>query len=627
MKHLLIRGLALSLGLLATSARGQEAVWRSTPARPSQASEVSAAQPIAIAVSRPANPQTSTQAAVSPPPVATLGRPQVIASGGTNVQPVSFTRTADSERPVVRGAAPDTNSQLVPASSMSSPSMGQGNWRRADEVVAGSRTAMETNVAPPANIGSSGTGGILMPAPTMVPDAGSVPPMIAGPQSSLFATNPDCGCGPKGGPVLDCAPGCGSGRAFVGGCTGGGCAGAKCGGAACGRPGMMGCDSGSGWGRYVEPMFAGMFGGGGGSGDPSCLVLNAESLLWWMKGDRTPPLAVAAPGIVDPTTGMGFIRTGTNFDLIGGQPLGDHARLGVRASAIWWFSEEHLWGLEVGGFFLGLQNDNYTAGGGPNTNPFVFRPFFDTNAGLPGQELVSGRGIFQGTVDVVRKSTLWGYDINLRRNLCSNDCFTMDLLFGFRQAGLDESLSITENLLQTAPFMGFPAGTGFVVNDKFSTSNRFYGSQVGLAGGWILGDWSLNFNGKVAIGVTNQTVDITGRTSVTQAGVTQTLPGGLLTQQGTNIGHYTRKTFGVIPEAGMTLGYNITDWWKVTAGYNFLYWNDVARPGDQINQNVNRTLLPFRGNPSPIGGAQPSVTGRTSDFFAHGVTFGMEFKF
>lgn len=148
MKHLLIRGLALSLGLLATSARGQEAVWRSTPARPSQASEVSAAQPIAIAVSRPANPQTSTQAAVSPPPVATLGRPQVIASGGTNVQPVSFTRTADGERPIVRGAAPDTISQLVPASSMSSPTMGQGNWRRADEVVAGSRTAMETNVAP-----------------------------------------------------------------------------------------------------------------------------------------------------------------------------------------------------------------------------------------------------------------------------------------------------------------------------------------------------------------------------------------------------------------------------------------------------------------------------------------------
>ena len=30
MKHLLIRGLALSLGLLATSARGQETVWRST---------------------------------------------------------------------------------------------------------------------------------------------------------------------------------------------------------------------------------------------------------------------------------------------------------------------------------------------------------------------------------------------------------------------------------------------------------------------------------------------------------------------------------------------------------------------------------------------------------------------
>ena len=627
MKHLLIRGLALSLGLLATSARGQEAVWRSTPAQASLASEVGSAKPIAIAVSRPATPQPATQATTAP--VATLGRPQLIAEGGTNVRPVSFTRAPDADRPIVRGAAPDTASPLMPAG-MSTPSMGQGNWRRADDVVAGSRmprTEPEGGPSPTVN-NAPITGGATMPAPTMVPDVSTGPALIGGPQPSLFATNPDCGCAPKAGPVVDCAPGCGCGKAFVGNCAGGNCAGGKCG----GRPGMTCANSGTPWGRYVEPMFSGMFGEGGGATDAPALTLNVESLLWWMKGDRTPALAVGVPAMgVDPATGQ-LIRTGPNSTLIGDQPLGDHLRTGLRASAIYWFSEEHLWGIELGGFFTGLQNDRYTAGGGPNAFPIVGRPFFDTNAGLPALELVAGLGLLQGNVDVVRKSTLWGYDINLRRNLCYSDCFTMDLLFGFRQVGLDESLSITENLLQTGRITApngtvFPAGTGFSVNDKFSTSNRFYGSQIGLAGMYRMGDWSLNFSGKVALGATNQTVDINGRTSVTNGGVTQTLPGGLLTQRGTNIGHYSRTAFGVIPEVGLGLGYNITDWWKVTAGYNFLYWNDVARPGDQINTNVNRTLLPFRGNASAIGGAQPSFTGRTSDFYAHGVTLGMQFSF
>ena len=642
MKHLLIRGLALSLGLLATSARGQETVWRSNPATPGATTPaVSTGNPIAIAVSRPATPQPTPPAA----PAVTIGRPVAIAGSDATVRPVSFAGTPDAAHPVVRGAAPDSMSRpmpsLPPAVDPSPiPPMGQGTWRRSDDVVIGaSRTVMDPIAAPTVAVGSSNIGGVIVP--TSMPDAMGLPPVVggqpvlSGPPSSLFATNPncacgggiksapaaDCGCG-KCPPVVDCAPGCGCGKAFVGGrmIAGSACAGGTCAGGAVGGGAGVGGACGGLWGRYVEPMFVGMGDPDGGMNAPR-LVLSAEYLLWWNKGDRTPPLAVSVPTVNGVPSGM-------PTTLIGGGSLANDGQSGVRASAIYWFSDSHCWGVEAGSFFTGFLNDKYSAGGSSTANPVIGRPFNDANmGGASALELVAGLGILQGNVEVVHRSTLWGYDINLRRNLIADCGFTMDLLLGFRQVGLDESLRISENLTQTAAVAGFPAGSSFLVRDQFSTKNRFYGTQVGLAGLWRLNDaWSLGFTGKVAIGTTQQTVDINGSTTVTSGGVTQTLPGGLLTQAGTNIGHYTRNRFGVIPEGGVTLGYDVTDWLRLTAGYNFLYWSNVVRPGDQVNLNVNRTLLPFRGG-TPTAVAQPAFLGRTTDYYAQGVTFGMLFSF
>jgi hypothetical protein len=76
----------------------------------------------------------------------------------------------------------------------------------------------------------------------------------------------------------------------------------------------------------------------------------------------------------------------------------------------------------------------------------------------------------------------------------------------------------------------------------------------------------------------------------------------------------------------MTLGYQVTDWLRLTAGYNFLYWNTVARPGEQIDRQVNRTFQPF----SPVaatGPQRPAFAFSGSDFYAHGLTLGMEFRY
>src|ERR1019366_9924695 len=102
----------------------------------------------------------------------------------------------------------------------------------------------------------------------------------------------------------------------------------------------------------------------------------------------------------------------------------------------------------------------------------------------------------------------------------------------------------------------------------------------------------VNATGIVALGDTHQTVDINGSTRITTpGGATTVLPGDLLAQP-SNIGHYARDQFSVVPELGLNLGYQLTRNLSVFAGYTIIYWTNVERPGDAINPRVNSTRVP-----------------------------------
>jgi hypothetical protein len=85
----------------------------------------------------------------------------------------------------------------------------------------------------------------------------------------------------------------------------------------------------------------------------------------------------------------------------------------------------------------------------------------------------------------------------------------------------------------------------------------------------------------------------------------------------------------VVPELGLKLGYQITPNIKFTVGYSFLYWSEVVRPGDQINPFVNSNFLAPRSSfPGGVPGPQaPTFVGKTTDFWAQGVSLGLEFKY
>jgi hypothetical protein len=228
-----------------------------------------------------------------------------------------------------------------------------------------------------------------------------------------------------------------------------------------------------------------------------------------------------------------------------------------------------------------------------------------------------------------------------------------DILLGFRAASLDESITIVEDLQQitvladnlTAPIQ---PGNQIDVVDAFATSNDFVGGDIGYETQWEHRRWSLNLLTKVAIGNTRQRVAINGSTVIDdEMGTVTSSPGGLLTQRFEetrtdpdpdvttddfvvgNIGSYERDEFSMIPEIGLTLGYNITPRLKFTAGYTLLYWSNIVRPGDQIDLDVNANLLQRNGPPAAgtvVVDDHPRFVFRQTDLWAQGLNLGAEYS-
>jgi hypothetical protein len=220
---------------------------------------------------------------------------------------------------------------------------------------------------------------------------------------------------------------------------------------------------------------------------------------------------------------------------------------------------------------------------------------------------------------------LQGFEANFLCNLWCECNWSIASLAGFRYLDLDEGLGITENLavLPSVPLIG---GSQFVVHDGFSTHNQFYGGQLGLRGEMWQGRFYAVANLKVALGDCQQGVDINGFTQITTpAGAVTTQPGGLLALP-SNSGHFFGEHFAVVPEGSLVVGYQVTDHLSVSIGYTFLYWSSVARPGDQIDRGISPAALPISGA-AAVPSSRPAFSLQDTDFWAQGLTFGLELRF
>lgn len=554
-------GLGLALGLAAADAQAGDVEWRPAAA-PKAAATLATPRPIA--------------------PAAQLDRPQV--------RPVGHTEFASEVRDPVFRAQKSDLPRIMPMG----PDKARGDAPKGAEPLPPPKGAPGDDRAgspmpPPATWTAPPPNGAT-PPPTMTPPPGTVvPPGTVIAPSGPVPVPPPSAC-----------------FASDGACVGGSCA--PC--APCGPCGP--CDRG-GWFGWLRKH-----GDGCCDGSSPRFWISGEYLMWWMKGDDLPPLVTVGNPLDDVPGALG--QPGTQV-IFGGDRSDPGTRSGARFRAGYWFNCERTCGIDGSFFFLGQRSTSFVAGS--EGAPSFFRPFFREEAGLPPDaEIVSFTDPnVAGVVGVSLSSKVWGAEANLRKNLARDCWWNLDAIAGFRYFGLDETLDIAENVTQR---FGDPAN--FVVRDSFQTRNRFYGGQLGLEAEMRWGRWSLDLRGKVALGNVNQTVTISGATAITPlpGGPTTVQPGGLLALP-SNMGRYSRDRFGVLPEVGVNLGYQVTDHLRAFVGYNFLYLSDVVRPGEQVDLVLNTAQLPRLGGGGATGG-RPTFAFHDTDFWLHGVNFGLEFR-
>ncbi len=367
-------------------------------------------------------------------------------------------------------------------------------------------------------------------------------------------------------------------------------------------------------------------GGAGAGGDR--FWFGAEYLLWWFKRPEFPPLVTT--GTFESQGVLGVPGTTILF----GGPVSDsnRARSGFRFNAGMWLDCERTCGLEADFFYFPeFSNDKVF---GPASGQLLARPFISLNTMMESAEITSLMGLAKGSTTVSTPNKFYSPEINMIHKLCCGCNYSLAYILGFRYLELDDAVDITEDIRVNPDASQFPpgfqqfaqfAGAHIVVNDHFATRNQFYGGQAGLDYGCAKGRWEFEVRGKLGLGDNHETIDINGSQVVTFAnGMTQTFRGGLLALP-SNIGHYTRNRFAVVPEVNVNVGYRVTNCLCVYMGYSFLYWSRVARAGDQIDRVVDVSQIPnFGQGIPPTGFARPAVPFKETDFWAQGLNFGIE---
>lgn len=383
---------------------------------------------------------------------------------------------------------------------------------------------------------------------------------------------------------------------------------------------------------FAEEDWAGDVGppcGGCGNCGVCGMYVRAEYLVWAGKGMNLPPLVTTGNvNTTNPPAGVinedGSIPSNT-IVLFGNETVNSNARSGGRITFGTWFNP--CWGLEGDYFGIADERTNFSATSTGTTR--LARPFFDESAnGLPAvfRVAIGGTGAAPGSVDAHTVNSFQGAGVRVLRNLCNwqgcspsiwDGCVSpsakrVDLILGYRFLRLDDSLDIGETHLIGA--------TTRVGRDYFDSENQFHGFDLGTMVQFRRGCWSLDLISKVGIGNTHSVVLING--TAVQGGVQQA-PGSILAVS-TNIGRHETDRFSMVPELGMNVGYQINPCWRLTAGYNFLYWSSVYRAGDQIDLHVNPDLWPPVAINPAAAGQWPQYPARVNDYWVQGLNLGIE---
>lgn len=346
----------------------------------------------------------------------------------------------------------------------------------------------------------------------------------------------------------------------------------------------------------------------------------AEYLIWWLQNSPIP-VPLATVNVAPPAT-IGQPGTTILWGAGSGRDVGFGAFSGGRFTLGGWLGDRDF-GLEASGFVLESRSVIFNSDAFGGTNSSLSVPFFAAQP-PPGVESAIVATPFPNNISSTVTAQLWGAEGNGVLNLYEDGTFRLAALVGFRYLDLRENLSLTDAIF----FL--PTNGVLSITDVFNTQNQFYGGQLGLRGGAYYFDWTFDACFKIALGGMQETLNVAGFTRVTNGAFglpNGTTPIGLFAEP-SNIGTSTRSLFTVIPEFQCKVGYFVTPGIRPFVGYNVLFVNNVIRPGDQIDRNINTTQNPFIGGSGAlVGPAFPLPRFNNSSFLAQGINLGIEFRY
>lgn len=339
--------------------------------------------------------------------------------------------------------------------------------------------------------------------------------------------------------------------------------------------------------------------------------LRAETLLWFPQARTTPPLVATAPAGELPFLG--------NADAnVVADEFGNNLSPGFRLDVGRYFGDGNF---GIGGrFWMLAEDDDSFRFAGDGTDVSIGRPFFNSGLGVEDAVFIGfeagGNDDFQGSVSGEASLEIIAAEAYGRFNLGKGREFHTDLIGGYSYFGIDDDLTIRSNSIDKED------GGETTFSDFFNTRNEFHGGQIGAETILRRGRWVARSLTKVHLGNMNQQVSIRGQATNKDINTSpvETFDRGLLA--GGNQGVYERDEFTFAPEVNLQLGYRFRDHVTFTVGYSFLYWNNVALAGQQIDRNIDLDTTDLS-----VIGATPAFQFRDAGFWVQGIDLGTTIEF
>lgn len=386
--------------------------------------------------------------------------------------------------------------------------------------------------------------------------------------------------------------------------------------------------------RMMQPLSAhasphaaaGCDGGCGGSCDGGCTTrsrmtkmmhgncsemwIQAETLLWFPQARTAPPLAVIAPAGELP-----FLTTPGITTI--GEEIGNNLSPGFRGDIGRYFGDGHF---GIGGRVWVLVEDDDSYRFADDGNNFsIGVPFLNTDGSGEDAAIIALQdGLVPGFIGEVSGQAslqMIAAEVYGRLNLGRGKEFHTDLIGGYTYFGIDGDLNLNARLTELP---GDGSTTTF--SDRFSASNEFHGGQIGAETIHRRGRWVARSLTKVHLGNMRQSVDISGQATTQATDVSPVVDFGDGLFAGGMNGTYRQDVFSFAPEVNFKIGYRFRDHVTFTVGYSFLYWNNVALAGQQIDRNLEFDL----------DGVQPRELPfaiKSAGFWVQGIDLGATIEF